>query len=117
MSSASYALALDYADRFQEQVRAWNAKNWPEKGDDLLVHAAKVCEEAGEVLGAIIKSREVGRVRPVDEIVQEFGDLMVTVVNLAQVMVENQLTNGNFLSMGLDKWCDVREYRTDAGPA
>ena len=116
MSSASFALALDYAERFQQEVREWNATNWPEKGNDLLTHAAKMAEEVGEILGAIIKSRETGRVRPKNEIVEEFGDLLMTMLTFAAVLRENELTNRwSFLDLALDKWVKVREHRTAAG--
>ena len=118
MSSASYALALDYAERLQQQVREWNATNWPEKSDDLLTHAAKMAEEVGEVLGAIIKSREAGRQRPKDEIVEEFGDLLMTMLTFAAVLRENELTKRwSFLDIALDKWDKVQTHRTAAGKA
>lgn len=116
MSSASYALPLDYTERLQQQVREWNATNWPEKSDDLLTHAAKMAEEAGEILGAIIKSRETGRQRPKNEIVEEFGDLLITMMTFAAVLRENELTTRwSFLELALDKWVKVREHRTHAG--
>lgn len=101
---------------FQQQVREWNATNWPEKSDDLLTHAAKMAEEAGEILGAIIKSRETGRQRPKNEIVEEFGDLLITMLTFAAVLRENGLTQRScFLDIALDKWYQVREHRTHAG--
>lgn len=112
---ASDAEISEMIDLTQSTVRQWNSTNWPEKGEDLLTHAAKVAEEMGEVLGAIIKARETGRERPQDEILQEMGDVMVTLFSLAEVVRQAGLTDGNLWDIFMAKWEQVRTYRTEAG--
>ena len=64
-------------------VRKWETTNWPDKdgGDRVLVRAAKVGEEAGEILGAVIKMGE-GRLG-LDDLLKEIGDVQITLHALA----------------------------------
>lgn len=97
-------------------VEKWQDACFPEKAgrgaEQLLSKAGKLCEEAGEVMGAVIKSRHTterhaafGR----DRIVGEVGDVLITVLALcAHLDVDPE-------DVLRDRWESVRR-RPDVHP-
>lgn len=97
-------------------VETWQDACFPEKAGDgneqLLSKAGKLCEEAGEVMGAVIKSRHntprhaaFGR----EQIETEIGDVLVTVLALcAHLNVDPE-------EVLRDRWESVRR-RPDVHP-
>lgn len=62
-----------------EAIPLWHEHRWGGKPD--VVVAAKLCEEAGECVGAAIK-REEGR-RGTDDVLDELGDVLIVCSVLA----------------------------------
>lgn len=69
-----------------EAVVTWQDACFPERTGDtphgqLLAKAGKLCEEAGEVMGAVIKSRHIGERytgHTLDKVDEELGDVIIT---------------------------------------
>lgn len=61
----------------QAQVSLWQAQNWPDETLDVLVKAAKVAEEAGEVCGAVIKHE------PLQNVADEHADVLIALLGSA----------------------------------
>lgn len=69
----------------QAQVTHWSQANWPDDTDNELfphLKALKMCEEAGEVAGAIIKQGRPGVSK--QDIADELGDLFITMCGVAE---------------------------------
>jgi NTP pyrophosphatase (non-canonical NTP hydrolase) len=75
----------------QAQVLAWAAERWPDRTTPVW-RAAKLCEEAGEVMGAVIKVGE-GRKTNAD-VAQETAQAVICCMGVAE-------------SVGFDVWAEV----------
>ncbi len=79
--AAAEAADLDTpAATIEQLINAWRTERWPDDNDDRLI-AAKLGEEAGEVLGAAIKIPE-GRAT-VEDLCDEIGDTLIALAALA----------------------------------
>lgn len=65
----------------QEQTLAWVAEKWPDRTDPIW-RAGKLCEEAGEVMGAVIKMDE-GR-KTLDDLRMELAQVVICAMALAE---------------------------------
>lgn len=76
---------LDYLSRLQDEVAEWHARELSPNPNPLAT-AAKVCEEAGELVGAVIKFGE-RRDDGTDwnaETRKEMGDVLISLCMAAQ---------------------------------
>lgn len=65
----------------QAQTLAWVAQRWPDR-TGLIWRAGKLCEEAGEVMGAVIKMDE-GR-KTLDDLRMETAQVVICAMALAE---------------------------------
>lgn len=95
----------------QRQIAHWQNENWPEDKDNPLfgvLKALKMCEEAGEVAGAVIKQGRPGFSK--QEIADELGDVFITMCGVAEahgISLEDAIFN---------RWyTDVRHRKAKGG--
>lgn len=85
----------------QAQVLAWVEERWPDRTTPIW-RAAKLCEEAGEVMGAVIKSGETPARKTEADIAQETAQLVICAMGVAE-------------SVGFDLWAEVADEFTRCG--
>lgn len=98
----------------QAEVGAWQRDRWPEDAADRLavvVKAAKVSEEAGELCGAALKSLPGDGRLTARDVEEEAADVLVSLAGLAD------LAGFDLLEVAARRWAEVRERPAAASPA
>lgn len=81
MTVSGERAALPVGFPTQAQVLAWVAERWPDRTTTIW-RAAKLCEESGEVMGAVIKMDE-GR-KTVADLRQESAQALICILGVAE---------------------------------